>query len=494
MKKLLILLFSLLISFNSYSEEVILDFSSDTFCVLSPKVQIRNGLFYLPNTEKPYSGENICVYLSNGQYYSRGRIKNGRNDGTWSYWNENGQLFMQGNFKNGIEFGKSTRWNWDGSKESETDETDSNVKITNWYTNGLKKSEYILNKQNNVGKFTYWFNNGQIESVINYKDDKKDGKWMIWDKSGQIQEVSNWKNGKKLVTKTEYHDDGLIEKELVYEDGKLVSEIKYTYNKFGQIKNKWRYIDEKLVGQTDYYYFKTGQIEKELNWMGKHLNGKSTWWYSNSQIITDHYYNEIRLFFSKDRLYKKIRSFDKFVVINFKSEKLKEKAKKVIKKQFPDLIVVKNRELDLEITIEVPKYIDLDASEIFKDSNSSNWNNISQIEIEANYKNGKLEGTKTEFYPNGNKKSEGYYINDKRDGNWSNWNYSGQITSAGVISNDKILNSTILTYHPSGKKRSEKNLKNNMKNGKQKYWNENGLITSESNWKDGECISGDCPS
>jgi hypothetical protein len=71
MKKLLVLLLSLLISFTSYGEEEELDFSLDTFCDQSPKAQVRNGLFYLPNQEEPYSGENLCVYLSNGQYYSR---------------------------------------------------------------------------------------------------------------------------------------------------------------------------------------------------------------------------------------------------------------------------------------------------------------------------------------------------------------------------------------------------------------------------------------
>jgi hypothetical protein len=45
MKKLLILLFSILISFNSYSE-VELDFSLGTFCDQSPKVQVRDCLFF----------------------------------------------------------------------------------------------------------------------------------------------------------------------------------------------------------------------------------------------------------------------------------------------------------------------------------------------------------------------------------------------------------------------------------------------------------------
>ena len=86
MKKLLVLLFSLLISFNSYGEEVELDFSLDTFCEESPKVQVRNNRYYLPNTEKPYSGKTLCVYSSNGQYYSQGKIKDGLWDGKTTYW------------------------------------------------------------------------------------------------------------------------------------------------------------------------------------------------------------------------------------------------------------------------------------------------------------------------------------------------------------------------------------------------------------------------
>ena len=92
MKKLLILLFSTLISFNSYGEVVGLDFSLDTFCEESPKVQVRNNRYYLPNTEKPYSGKTLCVFSSNGQYYSRGNIKNGLWDGKMTHWFENGQL------------------------------------------------------------------------------------------------------------------------------------------------------------------------------------------------------------------------------------------------------------------------------------------------------------------------------------------------------------------------------------------------------------------
>ena len=118
MKKLPLLLFLILISFNSYSE-VELDFSSDTFCLESPKVQVRNNLYYLPNNEKPYSGENICVYLLNGQYYSQGEMKNGLKHGTWNLWYENGQKESQRNYKDNKKDGKQTVWSEDGQVKEE---------------------------------------------------------------------------------------------------------------------------------------------------------------------------------------------------------------------------------------------------------------------------------------------------------------------------------------------------------------------------------------
>ncbi len=76
MKKLLILLFSILISFNSYGE---------TVCVESNSVQERNGLYYLPNQQEPFTGDNLCKYSWGGQYKSKGKLKDGKADGNWTW-------------------------------------------------------------------------------------------------------------------------------------------------------------------------------------------------------------------------------------------------------------------------------------------------------------------------------------------------------------------------------------------------------------------------
>ena len=79
MKKLLILLFSLLISFNSYG---LFGLFEKTICV-ETDAQERGDIFYLPNETKPFTGKNLCEY-ENGQYKSEGKYKNGKKDGKWT--------------------------------------------------------------------------------------------------------------------------------------------------------------------------------------------------------------------------------------------------------------------------------------------------------------------------------------------------------------------------------------------------------------------------
>ena len=51
----------------------------------------------------------------------------------------------------------------------------------------------------------------------------------------------------------------------------------------------------------------------------------------------DRYYNELRTTLRKDKLYKKIRKEDNLLIVSFKSEEFKNQAKKIIKKDLPDL-------------------------------------------------------------------------------------------------------------------------------------------------------------
>ena len=136
MKKLLLLLFSIMLSFNSYGKGA-LDFSSDTFCYKSPKAQIRQGLYYLPNQEEPYSGENLCIYLSNGQYHSKGYILRGLQEGRWNYWLENGEKKPDILFDNGKKVNKLDAMIIEKLYEN------GNTEWSRSYENGMKNGEWI---------------------------------------------------------------------------------------------------------------------------------------------------------------------------------------------------------------------------------------------------------------------------------------------------------------------------------------------------------------
>ena len=113
MKKLLLLLFSLLISFNSYG------FFHKTVCV-ETDAQERGGIIYLPNETKPFTGKNLCKY-ENGQNKSEGKVKDGklRVDGKWTNWYESGQIRAEGYHNNGMRDGKWTAWYENGQIEAE---------------------------------------------------------------------------------------------------------------------------------------------------------------------------------------------------------------------------------------------------------------------------------------------------------------------------------------------------------------------------------------
>ncbi len=226
MNKILILLFSILISFNSYGEEIELDSSLDSYCNRLPTVKIINGLYYHPNKEKPYSGENLCVYLSNGQYYLQGEIKKGHRDGTWTYWYENGQIKTEEHWKDGVLGGILTNWNEDGSKESEQNYKNFQYdgKSIVWHENGQIDYEKNYKDGRLNGKVTFWHENGQKFFEGNYKDGKRDGKWIFW-KNNRKDEERNYKDN-DLVYKTIFkysYFTGQLKSEKKYKDGKCIS-------------------------------------------------------------------------------------------------------------------------------------------------------------------------------------------------------------------------------------------------------------------------------
>jgi len=191
MKKLLILLFTLLISFNSYG-----GLFDKTVCV-ETETEERGGLIYLPNKTKPFSGKNLCEYES-GQYKSQGKIKKGVKHGKWTEWKENGFKELGRNYNDGELSGEIEYSYWNNDQimyEAEYKNDKQDGKSTWWHENGVKEGESLYKDWESHSKFTLWHKNGQKYLVGNWKDNKKDGKWMEWHENGVKVSDSNWKDG-----------------------------------------------------------------------------------------------------------------------------------------------------------------------------------------------------------------------------------------------------------------------------------------------------------
>ena len=90
MKKLFTIICLLILSSNSYSEEI----SGD-------QVEIKkNGLVYETNSDTPFTG-TVVWFQKDGKLVLRDNYQEGVQDGLYESFYENGQLYVKRNYKDG---------------------------------------------------------------------------------------------------------------------------------------------------------------------------------------------------------------------------------------------------------------------------------------------------------------------------------------------------------------------------------------------------------
>ncbi len=79
------------------------------------QLQDRNGLFYLVNEAKPFTGE-VISYVA-GKVEFEGEVKNGLKEGIWTYYYPTGQKKMEGQFTDGLKEGTWSYWKENGQPD-----------------------------------------------------------------------------------------------------------------------------------------------------------------------------------------------------------------------------------------------------------------------------------------------------------------------------------------------------------------------------------------
>ncbi len=177
----------------------------------------KDGVMYLPNSEKPYTGEVFTNYPIGEKLY-QGTYEYGLLV-QYSYLNKDGSVKEPVNIETLIDRGGNL-YDINGQKPYTGD-------IFGLYSNGNKKLSGSLKGGKIDGLTTYWYENGQKSIEGTYKgvdesmDPIKDGLW------------------------TEWYENGLKEKEVTYlGDKKMEEKIFIQYSLFNEkIKKLRRHLD-----------------------------------------------------------------------------------------------------------------------------------------------------------------------------------------------------------------------------------------------------------
>ena len=111
------------------------------------------------------------------------------------------------------------------------------------------------------------------------------------------------------------------------------------------------------------------------------------------------------------------------------------------------------------------------------------WEN-GKLKSELRYKNGKLNGECVWYYQNGNKLSQGFYVNDTLEGCFTRWHPNGKIAEEGWYKLG-LRDSIGHTYSEKGLLASEEHYRNGELNGEIKKWFDNGQLFQEGQYVDG---------
>ena len=188
-----------------------------SICV-ETEAQIINGIIFLPNMTKPFTGSNLCKYV-NGQVKLKGEIKDGKFDGKSTWWYESGQKGLEKNYKDGKLDGNVTWWyGYYNIRDNIITPLYNDIKLDGqiWLQEHYKDGK-------KDGKWTTWSESGQIWSEKHYKDGKFDGKSTMWYESGQKGLEKNYKDGKLDGKWTSWSSSGQMLSERDYKDGVCIS-------------------------------------------------------------------------------------------------------------------------------------------------------------------------------------------------------------------------------------------------------------------------------
>ena len=274
--------------------------------------ELRKGIFYVPKTEKPFTGiyhRYQFTAIDEKKPQQDTIYKDGLKNGIQITWYANGGKRSEISYLKGKRGGQSMTWypsgsiqrlevvergrltersGWYENGETKTSYDAKNNTTTHWYLTGEKQSEWKTNKE---GVFTQqntvWHRNGLKAYFVNYDASGKQGLAIQWDEEGNKIEESYYVKGLPHGLSTHWYANGQKKDNNHYLNGTKISEKSWYPN--GAIQSRALVEDGQFTVFSRWY--ETGEKEVEFDVSGQ----KSISWYKNTAKKSESHYKATRL-------------------------------------------------------------------------------------------------------------------------------------------------------------------------------------------------------
>lgn len=376
--------------------------------------------------EIPQNGP-IKFYYPNGKVSSEGNMANGKPDGYWKTFYENEVLKSEGNRKN---FQLDSTWKF-------------------YNEQGVLTSEYFYRegKKNGIKKL---FNSEsqKLVSEENFVNDVKQGYTVFYKEDYKYKEVP-FVNGKEEGIGREFSKDSLILTITVYKNGYVTREEKINRkDKFGKKQGNWK------------SFYPNGTIHTECRYTDDLLDGYLKEYALDGNLIKTEKYDY-------GVLKKNVAELVKLDVQNDYYPSGKIKSSGTFKEG--------NAEGVTRYYSEEGKIIN---SKVYKDGELIGEG----VYDEKGYQQGKWK----EYYPSGELRAEGEYIDGRRNGDWVFYHQNGKIEQKGKFLKGAKPSGNWVWYYESGNLLREEKFTAGLEEGTMTEYNDSGRLITKGDYVEGE--------
>ena len=183
------------------------------------KMQVRDGIIYMPNEQSPYTGVIKGETLKGESIQFE--VKNGRGNGEQVAWHSNGQIALEGMLKDGQDHGVLKNWNSNGvlTKEATYNSGQPTGVHKEWYDSGVGMSiERFVDGQLH-GEQVYYHSSGGLRRKTTYVRGIKNGVDQGWYENGNPEWKEHYVKGVTNGVSTRWHENGSIYQQGPYSNG-----------------------------------------------------------------------------------------------------------------------------------------------------------------------------------------------------------------------------------------------------------------------------------